>query len=40
MNAPDKHTLLIENLLELEEDTVLALTNTRLEKGENPFEII
>ena len=40
MNAPDKHILLIDRLLELEEDTVLALTRTRLETGENPFEII
>jgi 5-methyltetrahydrofolate--homocysteine methyltransferase len=40
MSAPDNHTLLIDSLLELEEDTVLALTRTRLGAGENPFEII
>jgi methanogenic corrinoid protein MtbC1 len=40
MNAPDKHTLLIDNLLELEEDTVLNLTRDRLKTGENPLEII
>jgi methanogenic corrinoid protein MtbC1 len=40
MNAPDKHTLLIDNLLELEEDTVLDLTRDRLKAGENPLEII
>ena len=40
MNAPDKHALLINNLLELEEDAVLAQANERLQGGEDPFEII
>jgi len=40
MNASDKHTLLINNLLELEEDTVLVLAKDRLKAGDDPFEII
>jgi methanogenic corrinoid protein MtbC1 len=40
MNALDKHTLLINNLLELEEDAVLAQVKERLQDGEDPFEII
>jgi methanogenic corrinoid protein MtbC1 len=40
MNASDKHTLLINNLLELEEAAVLVLTRERLAAGEDPFAII
>jgi methanogenic corrinoid protein MtbC1 len=40
MSASDKHMLLINNLLELEEDTVLALARERLGTGEDPLEII
>lgn len=40
MNASDKHTLLINNLLELEEDTVLDLARKRLAEGDDPLEII
>jgi len=40
MNASDKHTLLINNLLELEENAVLAKVKDRLQNGEVPFEII
>ena len=40
MNVPDKHTLLIDHLLELAEDTVLNLTRDRLSAGEDPLEII
>jgi methanogenic corrinoid protein MtbC1 len=40
MNTLDKHALLIHNLLELEEETVLTLTRERLEAGDDPFEII
>lgn len=40
MNAPDKHALLINNLLGLEEANVLALTRERLAAGEDPFTII
>jgi methanogenic corrinoid protein MtbC1 len=40
MNASDKHTLFIDHLLELAEDTVLNLTRDRLAAGENPLEII
>jgi len=40
MNASDKHTLLINNLLELEEDTVLAVVRERLASGDDPFKII
>ena len=40
MNASDKHALLINNLLELEENTVLALARERLAAGDDPFEII
>lgn len=40
MNEPNKHALLIDNLLELEEDVVLALARDRLEAGDDPFEII
>jgi methanogenic corrinoid protein MtbC1 len=40
MNASDKHTLLINNLLELEEAAVLVLTRERLDAGEDPFAII
>jgi 5-methyltetrahydrofolate--homocysteine methyltransferase len=40
MNASDKRALLVNHLLELEEDTVLALTRERLAAGEDPFEII
>jgi len=38
--VPDKHTLLIDHLLELAEDTVLNLTRDRLSAGEDPLEII
>ena len=40
MNASDKHTRLINNLLELEEDAVLAVTRERLEAGDDPLQII
>ena len=40
MNASDKHTLLISNLLELEEEAVLAQVKERIQAGEDPFEII
>jgi methanogenic corrinoid protein MtbC1 len=40
MNASDNHTLLISNLLELEEAAVLILTSERLAAGEDPFAII
>jgi len=40
MNASDKHTLLINNLLELEEEAVLAQVQERLQDGEDPFGII
>jgi methanogenic corrinoid protein MtbC1 len=40
MNASDRHTLLIDKLLELEEEAVLALTRERLEAGDDPLEII
>jgi 5-methyltetrahydrofolate--homocysteine methyltransferase len=40
MNAPDKHALLINALLELEEDTVLTAARERLAAGDDPFEII
>jgi methanogenic corrinoid protein MtbC1 len=40
MNASDNHTLLISNLLELEETAVLVLTRERLAAGEDPFAII
>ncbi len=40
MNAADKHTLLINNLLDLEESAVLAQVQTALQNGEDPLEII
>jgi len=40
MNASDKHTLLINNLLELEEDVVLNLARQRVADGDDPLEII
>ena len=40
MNASDKHTLFINNLLELEEQSVLSLARERFRTGENPFEIV
>jgi 5-methyltetrahydrofolate--homocysteine methyltransferase len=40
MNASDKHALLINSLLELEEDTVLTVVRERLEAGDVPFDII
>jgi 5-methyltetrahydrofolate--homocysteine methyltransferase len=40
MNASDKRASLVNHLLELEEDSVLALTRERLAAGEDPFEII
>ena len=40
MNATDKSALLIHNLIELEENTVLELTRERLNAGDDPFEII
>ena len=40
MNVADKHTLLINNLLELEEAAVLSQVRVCLQDGEDPFEII
>ena len=40
MSVSDKHTLLINNLLELKEDEVLAQVKNRLHNGEDPFMII
>lgn len=40
MNASDKHTLLINNLLELDEEAVLAQVKERLQEKEDPFAII
>jgi methanogenic corrinoid protein MtbC1 len=40
MNEPDKYALLISNLLELEENTVLALVTELLEAGDDPMRII
>lgn len=40
MNASDKHTLLINNLLELEEEAVLAQVKERLQDREDPFGIV
>ena len=40
MNVSDKHTLLINDLLELKEDEVLAQVKDRLHSGEDPFKII
>jgi methanogenic corrinoid protein MtbC1 len=40
MTESDKQTLLINSLLELEEDTVLAVTRQRLEAGDDPLAII
>ena len=40
MSASDKHALLINHLLELEEDHVLALARERLGAGDDPLEII
>jgi methanogenic corrinoid protein MtbC1 len=40
MNDIDKSTLLIQNLIELEENTVLELTRERLNAGDEPFKII
>jgi methanogenic corrinoid protein MtbC1 len=40
MSAPDKQALLINGLLELEEETVLAAARDRLAAGDDPFEII
>jgi methanogenic corrinoid protein MtbC1 len=46
MNAPDdgqlrqSRTLLVENLLELNEDIVLDLVRRRMEAGSDPFQII
>ncbi|MBN1584319.1 MAG: cobalamin-dependent protein [Anaerolineae bacterium] len=40
MNKSDKHTLLVNNLVDLEETSVLALVKARVQAGEDPFEII
>lgn len=40
MSEFDKHSLLIHNLLELEEETVLAQVRERLQDGEDPFAIL
>ncbi len=40
MNEADKRTALIDNLVELEENTVLSLVNEWLEAGSDPLEII
>jgi methanogenic corrinoid protein MtbC1 len=40
MNASDKHAVLINGLLELEEQAVLSLVRRRIESGESPFEIV
>lgn len=40
MDASDTHPILIDHLVSLEEDTVLAITRERLASGEDPFAII
>ena len=40
MNASDNHALLINDLLDLEENAVLAQVKERLQGGEDPFDII
>jgi methanogenic corrinoid protein MtbC1 len=40
MNEPDKRNLLINKLVDLEENTVLALVKEWLEAGDDPLEII
>lgn len=40
MNGSDKHALLINDLLELEEDRVLSQVRERLQAGDDPFEIV
>ncbi|MBI9043417.1 MAG: cobalamin-dependent protein [Anaerolineaceae bacterium] len=40
MNKKNKHSLLIDDLLELEEEAVLSQVKERLQSGEDPFEII
>jgi methanogenic corrinoid protein MtbC1 len=40
VNTSDKHTLLVSNLVDLEETTVLALAKERVQAGDDPFDII
>ena len=40
MNVSDEHTLLVSNLLDLEETEVLALVEERVRAGDDPFDII
>ncbi len=40
MNASDKRALLTQNLVELEENVVLALVGDRLAAGEDPLQIL
>lgn len=40
MNASDKHTLLVKQLADLEENAVLALVKERLRTGDDPFSIL
>jgi methanogenic corrinoid protein MtbC1 len=40
MNASDKHTLLVDKLVDLEEATVLALVTERVRAGDDPLDII
>ena len=40
MNASDKHTLLVDKLVDLEEATVLALVKERVRTGDDPLDII
>ena len=40
MSASDKHTLLVKQLADLEENAVLALVKERLRAGDDPFGIL